>query len=84
VEIIDRHLLRVGDDVVFGHGVTTVSHAIVKRENGDMVLITRHTRIGSRAFLGAHARIGPGVKIPEACIVPYDAEYRFSYTEQSS
>jgi hypothetical protein len=81
VEIVDRHMLRVGDDVIFGHRVVCASHVIVKKQNGDFFLILRTTRIGSGTFVGAFARIGPGVKIPDATIVPYNAEHRFSYAE---
>src|SRR6516225_98860 len=31
VEIIDRHMLAIGDDVIFGHRVVCSSHAITKR-----------------------------------------------------
>lgn len=81
VEIIDRHMLRVGDDVVFGHRVVCSSHVIVRKPKGEMVLILRPARIGSGTFVGAFARIGPGVKIPEATNVPYNAEHRFTYAE---
>jgi acetyltransferase-like isoleucine patch superfamily enzyme len=81
VEIIDRHMLRVGDDVLFGHRVVCSSHVIIKKRNGDFMLILRPARIGSGTFVGAFARIGPGVKIPEATIIPYNAEHRFTYAE---
>ena len=79
VTILDRPMLIIGDDVVFGHKVVCTSHAINKKENGDMVLILKHTQIGSKAFLGALARIGPGVKVPENEVVAYDSEYRFQH-----
>lgn len=79
VTILDRPMLIIGDDVVFGHKVVCTSHAISKKDNGDMVLILKHTQIGSGAFLGALARIGPGVKVPEKEVVAYDSEYRFQH-----
>lgn len=81
VEIVDRHMLCVGDDVVFGHRVICTSHVITKKENGDIILIQRPTRIGSGALLGAKSRIGPGVRIPDRSVVPYNAEYKFFYCE---
>lgn len=81
VEILDRHMLRIGDDVVFGHRVYCTSHIIHRKPNGDLVLILRPTRIGKGTLIGAGARIGPGVRIPEKSVIPYNAEYRFSYAE---
>ena len=81
VEILDRHMLRIGDDVVFGHRVYCTSHIIHRKPNGELVLILRPTRIGNGALIGAGARLGPGVKIPEQSVIPYNAEYRFSYAE---
>jgi hypothetical protein len=81
VEILDRHMLSIGDDVVFGHRVYCTSHIIHRKSNGDLVLLIRHTRIGKGTLIGAGARIGPGVKIPEKSVIPYNAEYRFSYAE---
>lgn len=81
VEILDRHMLRIGDDVVFGHRVYCTSHIIHRKPNGDLVLILRPVFIGQGTLIGAGTRIGPGVKIPEKSIIPYNAEYRFSYAE---
>lgn len=81
VEVLDRHMLRIGDDVVFGHRVYCTSHIIHRKPNGDLVLIVRATRIGKGTLIGAGARIGPGVRIPEKSVIPYNAEYRFSYAE---
>ncbi|MCA2928628.1 MAG: acyl transferase [Microcystis sp. M020S1] len=81
VEIIDRHMMRIGDNVVFGHRVICTSHIIAKKPNGDLVLILRPIRIGSGALIGAGVRIGVGVHIPEKSVIPYNAEYRFRYVE---
>jgi len=81
VEIIDRHMLRIGDDVIFGHKVICTSHVVSRKDNGEFVLLLRPVRIGSGTFIGALSRLGPGVKIPAKSAVPYDTEYRFSYAE---
>ncbi len=81
VEIIDRHMLRIGDDVIFGHRVVCTSHVVSRKENGEFVLLLRCIRIGSGTFIGALSRLGPGVKIPAKSAIPYDTEYRFSYAE---
>lgn len=69
VEIADRSLMVVGDDVVFGHKVECFAHAI-KPSNERIVLYVRKITIGRGAFLGAGVRIGPGVRIDEGAFVP--------------
>src|SRR3984957_14888072 len=81
VEIIDRQFLRIGDDVIFGHRVICTCHAVTKKPTGELILLVRWINIGSDVFIGALARIGPGVRIPASKVVPYDAEYRFTYVE---
>lgn len=81
VEILDRHMMRIGDNVVFGHRVICTSHIIVKKPTGDLMLVLRPIRIGSGTLIGADARIGVGVRIPEKSVIPYNAEYRFHYVE---
>ena len=69
VEIADRSLLDVGDDVVFAHKIECYAHAI-KPRRGRLVLYVRRIRIGSRVFLGAGTRIGPGARVADDAFVP--------------
>ena len=64
IEIIDRSLLEVGDDVVFGHQVACYGHVVVRRGDA-MVLYVRRIRIGNRVMLGFACRLGPGVRIDD-------------------
>jgi hypothetical protein len=59
VEIVDRGLLDIGDDVVVGHLAGFCSHAITPRSN-QMLLIVRRIVVGPKAFVGAESRMGPG------------------------
>ena len=70
VEIADRSMLDVGDDVVFAHKVECYAHAIKPSRRGRLVLYVRRIRIGSRVFVGAGARIGPGARICDGVFVP--------------
>ena len=79
VELLDRHLLEIGDDVIFGHRAVVTSHIVVKKPNSELVLVAKTPVIGNGAFVGACSRIGPGVKIPDGVVVPYNSEHRFSY-----
>lgn len=83
VEILDRHMMRIGDDVVFGHQAICSAHIVTRKRNGRLVLVLRAIEIGSNSLIGGEARIGPGVRIPENTLVPYKAEYRFQYEEKA-
>lgn len=69
VEISDRGLLDIGDDVVFGHLSACYAHLIKPRRDG-LVLYVRRIRIGDRVFIGAGSRLGPGVRIADDTILP--------------
>lgn len=62
VEITDRALLEVGDDVVFGHRIGCYAHVAVRRRGG-LFLYVKPIRIGSAALLGAGSRLGPGAVV---------------------
>ncbi len=81
VDIMDRHLMQIGDDVIFGHLVICSGHAIHRKSDGRLILLARPIHIGKGTLIGARARIGPGVKIPEYTSIPYQAEYRFHYAQ---
>ncbi len=69
VEISDRGLLRIGDDVVFGHKVACYGHLIRVRD-GQMRLTVHRISIGDRVFIGAGSRLGPGASIADDTVVP--------------
>jgi hypothetical protein len=59
IEIVDRHLIDVGDRVVFGHLVAMCSHMVAPID-GKQMLVLKTIHIGSGAFIGACSKIGPG------------------------
>jgi hypothetical protein len=69
VEILDRNLLEIGDGVIFGHKVACYGH-VVKTKGDRLLLYVRRIRIGQGAFLGAGARLGPGVNVASGSFVP--------------
>ncbi len=69
VEITDRSLIQVGDDVVFGHRVASYGH-VIRIRNGEMRLTVRRITIGDRVFIGAGSRLGPGARIADDTVVP--------------
>jgi hypothetical protein len=77
VEILDRHMMVMGNNIVFGHRVVCCSHIINQKQNGDLVLILQPVNIGSDSLIGAGAHLGPGVQIPEKTNVPYHAKQYF-------
>lgn len=68
LEITDRDRLEVGDQVIFGHRVGLYAH-VIKPKKDNLLLFTRTIKIGSGAFIGAAARLGPGVKIEAGALV---------------
>jgi len=70
VEIMDRNLVNVGDNVVFGHRVFCSSHIIKRKPGGRIALLVKRIEIGGRAFIGAGANLGPGVEVTPGAFVP--------------
>lgn len=70
VEIMDRNLVNIGDDVVFGHRVFCSSHIIKRKPGGRIALLVKKIEIGGRAFIGAGAHLGPGVGVSPGAFVP--------------
>jgi hypothetical protein len=69
VEIADRGLLKIGNNVVFGYQVRLFSH-VVKPRKGNLMLYVKSIEIGDNVFVGAGCNIGPGVKIEDGAILP--------------
>lgn len=63
VEVIDRGLIEIGDQVVFGHITTLCSHMVAEIE-GKPSLVIKKIRIGDKAFIGADSQLGPGAEVP--------------------
>jgi hypothetical protein len=80
VEITDRSLLEIGDDVVLGHQVKIFGHIIRPTRQGNLLLFVRPVQIGAGAFIGAGSALGPGVRVrpagnlPAQTVVPVAAE----------
>lgn len=69
VEITDRALLEVGDNVVFGHRTACYAH-FIKQRGDALVLYVRRITIGSHVMLSAGSRLGPGVQVDDGAVVP--------------
>ncbi|MDM9382314.1 acyl transferase [Chlorogloeopsis sp. ULAP01] len=68
LEISDRALLEIGNNVVFGHKIGICSH-IIKPKKQDLMLYVKRVKIGSNVFLGAGSYIGPGVQIADGTFI---------------
>jgi acetyltransferase-like isoleucine patch superfamily enzyme len=69
VSVLDRHLMDIGNRVVFSRQVELSAHVRRKTEGGSLVLV-RPVHIGGYAFIGAGAQVGPGASIPSNANVP--------------
>jgi hypothetical protein len=73
VEITDRTLLEIGDDVVVGHKCGFYAHA-VKPARGALHVFLKRIRVGSGAFLGAGSGFGPGAVVEAGAYLPLRTE----------
>jgi acetyltransferase-like isoleucine patch superfamily enzyme len=69
IEIVDRNLMEVSDNVIFGHKVGCFSHVISIR-NDVLEIYVKKIRIGANAFIGAGTNIGPGAVIGDGIMLP--------------
>ncbi|MBF2065180.1 MAG: acyl transferase [Calothrix sp. C42_A2020_038] len=69
IEIADRGLIQIGDNVIFGHQVGIYSH-IIKPKKQDLLLYVKKVKIGSNVFLGAGNNVAPGVCIDDNTYIP--------------
>lgn len=70
IDVLDRNLMDIGNRVVFAREVELSAHARQKLDGGGSRVLVRPVRIGSYAFVGAGARIGPGGAVPHNANVP--------------
>jgi hypothetical protein len=62
VDIGDRSLVDIGNDVIFGHRVMLYAH-VISRSKDKLVLYVKPIVVGDGAFVGACSVIGPGARI---------------------
>ncbi len=65
----DRQGVIVGDNSLFGHGCTLISHVVHIRE-GKVFLYYKPIKIGKNVFVGAGSGIGPGTTIKDNTRLP--------------
>jgi hypothetical protein len=87
VEVTDRHLLDIGDNVVMGHKCKLLGHAIKPKpgpksgpKGGAVMLYTHTIKVGSNVFVGAGSRIGPGAVIPDGAYLPVLTDVHINQT----
>lgn len=68
VEIADRGLLKIGNNVVFGYQVRLFSH-VVKPRKENLMLYVKTIEIGNNVFIGVGSNLGPGVVLEDNAFV---------------
>jgi hypothetical protein len=63
VEIVDRGLMEVGNNVVVGHISGFCSHMVADID-GKPALVVKKIILGDRVFVGADTQMGPGANVP--------------------
>ena len=69
LELADRGLIEIGDNVTLGYGIELYSH-VIKPKNNDLMLYVKKIKIGDNVFIGAGCRFGPGVNIKNETFIP--------------
>jgi hypothetical protein len=65
LEITDRPLLSVGDNVVFGGKARVGAHILQRTATGELELLLGRIHVGHRVMIGAQAAIAPGVRFDD-------------------
>lgn len=73
LEIADRSLIEIGDNVVFGQNCGILSH-VIKPKKQDLMLYVKRVKIGSNVFIGAGSYLGPGVVIEDENFIVADSK----------
>jgi len=71
IEVVDRGLVEIGDNVVVGHRVGFYSH-LIKPTKKNVLLYVKRIKIGDGAFIGGFTGFTPGVEIAPGAVVPMD------------
>jgi hypothetical protein len=75
LEVADRALLRIGDNVVFGQACGLYAHLITPSED-DLKLLVRAIQVGSGSFVGAGSFLAAGVKVGPGVTLPMGSRLR--------
>ncbi len=70
VTILDRPLMIIGDQAMFGAGVRMIAHIVNRTADGRVDVTIAPVTIGSTAIVGAYSLLGPGVIIGEGESTP--------------
>lgn len=65
VEITDRSLIDVGDQVVVGGKARLGAHLFRREADGRLELLVGRIRLGDRCMVGAQSALGPGVRLDD-------------------
>lgn len=81
--IVDRNLMDIGDNVVFGHQAYMSAH-LLRVKNGEFMLYAKKITIGNNCFIGAFTKMGPGTVVKDGTIVNAGSYYTVNKDEPSS
>ncbi|MBE9241241.1 acyl transferase [Synechocystis salina] len=70
IQILDRGMLHIGNQVIFGHQVTFVGHAIKPKQHNLLLYVDRIT-VGNNVFISAEVGLSPGVAIADGSYIPF-------------
>ncbi len=69
LEVLDRGLIEVGNNCVFGFNIRMSSHYVNLSSTHGMMIYIKKIKFGHGSFIGTESRIAPGVIIEDEAIV---------------
>jgi hypothetical protein len=70
VEVMDRSLLDIGNDVLVGHQVAMVAHTVMPKGERHMLHVAR-IRVGDGAFISGRSGLGLGARVAPGEFLPF-------------
>lgn len=64
-KILDRHCLKIGNNVIFGAGVRLNGHVLVKSDDGNLELLLSPIIIGDNVIVGGYSLLTAGTEIAD-------------------
>lgn len=80
VTVMDRYHLAIGKGVILGTGCLLSAHVLVKKGNGEMMLVVDRIIIETDVLIGVKAMVSPGCHIHPSQIIPAQKSLK-PYTE---
>ena len=83
LRVLDRPMIRIGDQTLLGFKTSMTSHVILPK-NGSQWLVVAPVTIERDCFIGAYTRIGPGATVKQGVLLPFQHVVWMNETVETS